>query len=646
MTFIDKVLLWVVLLVVTGLGLTNVAVGQRVPPAPKPSVTAQSVEPTVDSPTVQPTAIAFDISTPVTVRVSITDAGLIPASVVVNKIDPDGNFAATLGSLINRDGLFTATVPILESSQDVVPLRVSAAFRGVLLRSQSDVLSVNVQSSMTVFNPDKDFFGVNQGPDGIIFYYANLPDATSAVRLSRSDNSSGPWLTIDTFPLAPDFTVQPVDRVDGSLSDSFYQLEALSSSGSVLRTYTPLFVPRYRIASPNSAAKSAQLLQASVNPIINTAFITDAILEDSNAMTVYQVRDLLDEKGSFLATPDITTQIIDTDGVTWQPAQTIFDLAQKYTVNPQLILVTMQKEDGLITSNIQPPPGHDGFMGAKGCPSQTLRGQLDCGVSRFRNYLTQLDSTGVTPGGWQVGVPKKTCYPSNCSIENISVTPANRATAALWTYTPVVGTYWGGAPNVLGTSGNVQIWSGTLFKNIVHILKWKNCGACPQAPEVDEKGWSVTMGVAGRSESGQQAVSSHGVSAGLPPSNSYTVTFQCNLFSWDSYNPANAPGTGFWDSFSISVTNNRFWEIPGLSDPLTFPFYLFGGGSFGDGILKQSGAVTKTATATANASGVTYLNVILDTATFPESDNNFPSWGTCKIKKVLPPTPLGIIATP
>jgi hypothetical protein len=646
MTLRHKASHWIVVSIVALLELTNAAFGQRVPPAPQPVFAAQSAQPTVDNPTIQPTAIAFDISTPVTIRASIADLRIIPASVVVNKLDPDGNFAATLGSLINQDGLFTATVPILESSQEIVPLRVSAAFRGVLLRSQSDVLSVNVQSSMTVFNPEKDFFAVNQGPDGIVFYYANLPDATSAVRLSRSDNSSGPWLTIDSFPLAPDFTVQPVDRVDGSLSDAYYQLEALSSSGSLLRTYTPLFVPRYRVASPNSAVKSAQLLQGSVNPIINTAFITDAILEDSNAMTVYQIRDLLDEKGSFLATPDVTTQIIDTDGVTWQPAQTILDLAQKYTINPQLILVTMQKEDGLITSNTRPPAGHDGFMGAKGCPSQTLRGQLDCGVSRFRNYLTQLDSTGVTPGGWQVGVSKKTCYPSNCSIENISVTPANRATAALWTYTPVVGTYWGGAPNVLGTSGNVQIWSGTLFKNVVHILKWKNCGACPQSPEVDEKGWSIAMGVAGRPENGQQAVSRHGVSAGLPPSDSYKITFQCDLFSWDSYNPVTKPGTGFWDSFSISVTDNKFWEIPGLSDPLTFPFYLFGGGSFGDGILKKSGAVTKTATANANASGITYLNVILDTGTLPESDTNFPSWGTCKIKKVLPPSSLGIIATP
>jgi hypothetical protein len=210
----------------------------------------------------------------------------------------------------------------------------------------------------------------------------------------------------------------------------------------------------------------------------------------------------------------------------------------------------------------------------------------------------------------------------------------------------VVGVYWGGAPGVGGTSGNVLIWSGTLFKNIVHILKWKNCGACPQSPEVDEKGWSISMGVAGRPENGQQAVSRHGVSAGLPPSDSYKITFQCDLFSWDSYNPATTPGTGFWDSFSISVTDNKFWEIPGLSDPLTFPFYLFGGGSFGDGILKKSGAVTKTATASANVSGVTYLNVILDTGTLPESDTNFPSWGTCKIKKVLPPSSLGIIATP
>lgn len=157
-------------------------------------------------------------------------------------------------------------------------------------------------------------------------------------------------------------------------------------------------------------------------------------------------------------------------------------------------------------------------------------------------------------------------------------------------------------------------------------------------------GWLVQMGEADRPENGQQAIAVHGVSAGLPPNASYNVTFNCALDSWDSYNATTGPGTGYWDSFSISATADRYWLLP-LSDPITFAPFIWGGGSYGDHILKTK-TTSQTILLTSNTSAVTYLNVVLDTATPPDSDTNFPSWGKCTVNKVKPATSLGIFAAP
>jgi hypothetical protein len=52
----------------------------------------------------------------------------------------------------------------------------------------------------------------------------------------------------------------------------------------------------------------------------------------------------------------------------------------------------------------------------------------------MEDYFEDLDTRGTTVSGWAVGESKRSQDP--CTI-----TPANRATAALYTYTPWVGAY-------------------------------------------------------------------------------------------------------------------------------------------------------------------------------------------------------------
>jgi cell wall-associated NlpC family hydrolase len=78
------------------------------------------------------------------------------------------------------------------------------------------------------------------------------------------------------------------------------------------------------------------------------------------------------------------------------------------------------------------------------------------------------------------------------------------------------------------------------------------------------------------------------------------------------------------------VTNNN---LLGLG-------FIWGGTLYADGTLEKAKG-TKTITVTGNPTGNNYLNVILDTTTFPHSNHLYPSWGTITLKDVKLDTVLG-----
>ncbi len=89
-----------------------------------------------------------------------------------------------------------------------------------------------------------------------------------------------------------------------------------------------------------------------------------------------------------------------------------------------------------------------------GCVApSTARQQLFCAAERFRSYHDDLNNRGETVSGWKVNVSKST-------VDGILVTPATKAIAGQFTYTPFVGTQWG---------GNQNRWGGVyLFHTIWH----------------------------------------------------------------------------------------------------------------------------------------------------------------------------------
>jgi hypothetical protein len=69
--------------------------------------------------------------------------------------------------------------------------------------------------------------------------------------------------------------------------------------------------------------------------------------------------------------------------------------------------------------------------------------QLACAADRFAEYTADLAEKGTTISGWGPGITKTT-------VDRVSVTPTNRSTAALYTYTPEV---------KRGSGGNWLFWT-------------------------------------------------------------------------------------------------------------------------------------------------------------------------------------------
>ena len=180
--------------------------------------------------------------------------------------------------------------------------------------------------------------------------------------------------------------------------------------------------------------------------IYNTAFLTDQQLEDSGAMGVDAVRGFLNQKGSYFS-----RIVTDVDGEAFDASEVIVAAAQKYTINPRVLLVTLQKESSAVTNGSR--PSDTKMKSLMGCgAASTARDQLGCAAERFRAYQDRLTTRGATPSGWQVGVPKAT-------QDGVTVTPATKAVAGQFTYTPYAGAEWGGnQPRVHGVYLFYKVW--------------------------------------------------------------------------------------------------------------------------------------------------------------------------------------------
>ncbi len=170
--------------------------------------------------------------------------------------------------------------------------------------------------------------------------------------------------------------------------------------------------------------------------IFNPNFIlSDNDLEDQTTMSLENIQDFLLRRGSLgiLFTPD-------TDGRMKTAAEIIWRIANAYRLNPQFLIALIQKEQGLVEGKI-PTDAHlawaAGYAVCDKCdkdhpelqPYAGFANQLEAAAKRIRDkYLSELDRLGRTFTGWGPDISRR--------IKGGQVRPVNRATAALYTYTP------------------------------------------------------------------------------------------------------------------------------------------------------------------------------------------------------------------
>jgi len=188
--------------------------------------------------------------------------------------------------------------------------------------------------------------------------------------------------------------------------------------------------------------------QAQTVPL-DPGFDPNHILEDSDIFDVTGMS--YDRLVSFLRSKGTLADATQTDidGVVKPVPQIIWRVSQSYKINPKYLLALMQKEQSLIEDSSPSQRQFDWATGYGVCDDcskddpaiQNFKGfapQLEWSAKQYREkYLLRLLGGGTTIGGDKPG--------KTISVDGISVTPTNNATAMLYTYTPHI-------------HGNLNLW--------------------------------------------------------------------------------------------------------------------------------------------------------------------------------------------
>ena len=174
----------------------------------------------------------------------------------------------------------------------------------------------------------------------------------------------------------------------------------------------------------------------SIHAAFDPAYILDdADIFDLSGMSLKRVQELLASKGTLG-----TYRTNDIDGKEHLASEIIWRVATSYKINPKYLLALMQKEQSLVED---PAPKQKQFDWATGygvCDScskddpsiQGYKGfanQIEWAAKQHREkYLLQILGRGQTIAGYTSGKPIR--------IDGRTITPANNATAMLYSYTP------------------------------------------------------------------------------------------------------------------------------------------------------------------------------------------------------------------
>ncbi len=168
--------------------------------------------------------------------------------------------------------------------------------------------------------------------------------------------------------------------------------------------------------------------------------IYDGDLKNYSAMTPSDIQAFLNEHDGILK--EMT--FVDRDGKERTAAQVIARAALLAKINPQILLVLLQKEQSLIERGVPTMKALDWALGYGVCDSCSMN---DPGLRQFRGFATQLYGAAIRLREY-VDNPKKFGWIKRGApvvISGITVIPATEATRALYLYTPHIAsaqTFW------------------------------------------------------------------------------------------------------------------------------------------------------------------------------------------------------------
>ncbi|OGL73144.1 hypothetical protein A3E39_02550 [Candidatus Uhrbacteria bacterium RIFCSPHIGHO2_12_FULL_60_25] len=172
--------------------------------------------------------------------------------------------------------------------------------------------------------------------------------------------------------------------------------------------------------------------------------LTDEDVFDAGAMSFDRLVGFLKTKGTLAE-----YRTTDIDGTTRTAPEIIWRVANSYKINPKFLVALLQKEQSLVEDATPSQGQYDWAAGFGVCDDcskddpalsdfKGFANQMEYAAKQMRErYYMRLLSNGQTRSGY---APGKTTV-----IDGLAVTPANLATASLYTYTPHI-------------HGNLNLW--------------------------------------------------------------------------------------------------------------------------------------------------------------------------------------------